>query len=663
MQTHGPTTGGATTHGPTTGGATTHGPTTGGSTMQTHGPTTGGATTHGPTTGGATNMNNGGGGTTTHGPTTGGATMQTHGPTTGGATNMNNGGGGTTTHGPTTGGATMQTHGPTTGGATNMNNGGGGTTTHGPTTGGATMQTHGPTTGGATTHGPTTGGATTHGPTTGGATTHGPTTGGATTHGPTTGGDTTHGPTTGGATTHGPTTGGATHATDGGITHGTTGATHATDGGITHGTTSIGGAHAVTTSHNISSAHNSSFGSHSNIGNGLAPKGSSTHVAKNGAALSTRPNGKISDVHDPKRGMDVHHGLNGNRSIHVERPDHSHVFGERGRPGYVQRGYSYHGHDFGRRSYFYHGHEYSRFYRGYGYHGLHLDVYAPGVYFHPGFYGWAYHPWGSPIRYGWGWGGAPWYGYYGGFFAPAPFYPSAAFWLTDYLIAQDLQAAYAAHQEAGESAPVPSEGGGGPALTPEVKQEISEEVNGQIALENQEAQQNAQNQDIDPGSSGIARMLGDGHKHVFVVGSALDVVDSNQNECALSDGDVLALTSPPPPDATAADLTVLASKGGNECAKTSTVTVQVADLQEMQNHMRELIDQGLQELQTKQGQGGLPQAPPTAQGPPAQAQYAEVAPPADPNAGTEIQQQTQQADQAETDVNTETAQGGTTSPQ
>ena len=655
MQTHGPTTGGATHMNNGGGGTTTHGTTTG-STMQTHGPTTGGATTHGPTTGGATTHGPTTGGATTHGPTTGGA--NTHGPTTGGATTHGPTTGGATTHGPTTGGAT--THGPTTGGATNMNTGGGGTTTHGPTTGG-TMQTHGPTTGGATNMTNGGGGTTTHGPTTGGATTHGPTTGGATTHGPTTGGATTHGPTTGGATTHGPTTIGGTHATDGGITHGSAG-THATNGGITHGPANIGGAHAVTTSHNISSAHNSSYGSHSNIGNGLAPKGSSTHVAKNGGAITRRPNGRVSDVHDPKRGMDVHHGLNGNRSVHVDRPDHSHVFGERGRPGYVQRGYNYHGHDYGRRSYYYHGHEYSRFYRGYGYHGLHLDVYAPGFYFHPGFYGWAYHPWGVPIHYGWGWGGAPWYGYYGGFFAPAPVYPSAAFWLTDYIIAQNLQAAYAAHQEAGEAAPVVVVSGGGPAITPDVQQQVSDEVNSQIALENQEAQQNTQNQDVDPGSSGIARMLSDGHKHIFVVGSALDVVDSNQAECALSDGDVLALMGPPPPDAVAADLVVLASKGGNECGKTSTVTVQLTDLQEMQNHMRELIDQGLQELQSKQGQGGLPQAPPSAQGQPAPAAYADVAPPPEADAGTVIQQQTQQADQAEADVSSQATQPSDTPP-
>jgi hypothetical protein len=422
--------------------------------------------------------------------------------------------------------------------------------------------------------------------------------------------------------------------------------------------------HSVTTSHNISSAHNSSFGNHSNIGNGLAPKGSSTHVAKNGAALSKRPNGHISDVHDPKRGMDVHHGLNGNRAIHVDRPDHSHVFGERGRPGYVQRGYNYHGHDFGRRSYSYHGHSYSHFYHGYDYHGRHMDVYAPDHFYHSGFYGWAYHPWASPVHYGWGWGGAPWLGFYGGFFAPSPVYPSAALWLTDYMVSQDLQTAYAAQQEGGEvDGAQSSADAGGPALTPDVKQEIAQEVNGQLALENQEAQQNAQNQDIDPGSSGVARMLSDGQRHVFVVGGALDVVDSNQAECALSDGDVLGLTNPPPPDATAADLTVLASKGGNECQKSITVTVQVTDLQEMQNHMREQIDQGLQELQNKQGQGGLPQVPSAAQGQPVPAQYAEVAPAADPNAGAEIQQQTQQADQAETDVNTEVAQGGTTQPQ
>jgi hypothetical protein len=388
----------------------------------------------------------------------------------------------------------------------------------------------------------------------------------------------------------------------------------------------------------------------------MAPKGSTTHVAKSGGAITRRPNGRVSDVHDARRGMDVHHGLNGNRRVSVQRHDGSRLVAERGRRGYVERGYHYHGHDFGRRAYFYHGHEYNRYYRGYGYRGLYLSVYAPGFYFAPGFYGWAYNPWAVPIAFGWGWGGSPWYGYYGGYFAPYPVYPSAAFWLTDYIIAQDLQAAYAAHQEAGEVDGDPSAAGGPPELTPEVKQMVADEVRNQLALENAEAAQNAQQQDVDPGSSGIARMMADGRPHTFVAGAALDLVDTSGQECAISDGDVLQLRTPPPPDATAADLVVMASKGGNECQKSSTVTVQLTDLQEMQNSMRETIDQGLQDLQAKQGKGGLPPAPPSAQAKPVEPEYAQIAPPPDPQDGADLQQQAQQADQAEKDVTAEAAQ-------
>ena len=340
------------------------------------------------------------------------------------------------------------------------------------------------------------------------------------------------------------------------------------------------------------------------------------------------------------------------RRVSVDRPGHGRIYAERGRPGYVQRGYAYHGHDFGRRAYYYHGHEYNRYYRGYGYRGLYLNVYAPGYYYGPGFYGWAYNPWAVPIAYGWGWGAAPWYGYYGGYFAPYPVYPSAAFWLTDYIISQDLAAAYAAHQEAGEAdGQQIAAGGGAPMLTPDVKQQIADEVKAQLALENAEAQQTAGGQEVDPASSGIARLLSDGRPHVFVVGDPLDVTDTSGQECAISDGDALQLQGPPPPDATSATLVVLATKGGRECHPSSTVTVQLTDLQEMQNHMRETIDQGLQDLQAKQGTGGIPAAPPSARVAPTQPEYATVAPPPDPADASTIQQQDQQADQAEQEAN------------
>jgi hypothetical protein len=294
---------------------------------------------------------------------------------------------------------------------------------------------------------------------------------------------------------------------------------------------------------------------------------------------------------------------------------------------------------------------------------MYLDVYAPGLYFNPYFYGWAYNPWAMPIAFGWGWGGSPWFGYYGYYFTPYDTYPSASYWLTDYMISQDLQADYDAQQEAGEVDGAPPAAGGPPELTPEVKQQIADEVRTQLALENQEAQQNSQNQDVDPGSSSIDRLFADASKgkpHVLVVGAPLDVVDSTQTECALSDGDVLALRTAPATDAKAADLVVIASKGGQECQKQATVSVSLEDLQEMQNHMRESIDQGLQELQAKQGTGGLPAEPASAKTTPAQAQYDAIAPPPDPNAAGEIQQQAQQGDQAEQNVTAEASpQGGT----
>jgi hypothetical protein len=132
----------------------------------------------------------------------------------------------------------------------------------------------------------------------------------------------------------------------------------------------------------------------------------------------------------------------------------------------------------------------------------------------------------------------------------------------------------------------------------------------------------------------------------------------------VSDGDTLQLRDAPPADATSANLVVLSSKGNPECQISLTVQVQLTDLQEMQNHMRQTIDQGLKDLQAKQGTGGLPAAPPSAAAAPVQSQYAAVAPPPEPNVGADIQAQDQQAAAAEKDVTAEAAQdnGGAAAP-
>ena len=466
---------------------------------------------------------------------------------------------------------------------------------------------------------------------------------------------------------------GAAHGGSGPTT-GSHGATTASHGATTasHGATT--GNHGVTTANHgaTTSAHSPASGGagHSGASGNTAskspikstaatPKGSTEHTTKNGSAVRTRANGKVSDVHDAKTGTDIHHGLDGNRHVSVERKDGSRLVSDHGRRGYVQRNYSYHNHTYVSRSYYYGGRSYNRYYNGYYYGGVYMNVYAPGFYYGPGFYGWAYNPWAAPIAFGWGWGGSPWFGFYGGYFTPYATYPSAAFWLTDYIVSQDLQAAYAARQAAAAAAAGDAEAAAAApaALTPEVKQMIADEVKAQLALENQEATQTAAKADVDPGSSSVARLLTDGHPHVFVVGGGLDLVDASGQECAVSEGDALQLVTPPAANATAADLVVLASKGGNECQKTATVSVNLTDLQEMQNHMRETIDQGLQDLQAKQGKGGLPAAPPSAQIAPTQSPYAAVAPPPDPKDAADLKAADTTATQAEAQVTADAGAG------
>ena len=380
-------------------------------------------------------------------------------------------------------------------------------------------------------------------------------------------------------------------------------------------------------------------------GKTMTPKGSTTVATKSGGSVTKRADGHVATVHDTKRGMDVHHNLSGNRRVEVERRDHSRIVAERGGRGYVQRPYMYHGHEYARRSYYYNGRYYHNYYGRYYYHGMYVNPYYPSFYYGPAFYGWAYNPWVAPVSYGWGWGGNPWYGYYGAYFTPYPVYASPSLWLTDYIIANSLQAAYQANaQAAALSNPAP--------LTPETKQLIADEVRQQVALENSESKTAGQGAEPDAASSSIQRALTDGKPHVFVAGHDLDVVDAGGTECALSEGDALQLTGQTAPDAQAATLAVLASKGGKECSKGDTVSVALQDLQDMQNHMRETIDQGMQELQKKQGQGGLPAAPAAAKAAPVESAMATAAPPPPPESevAAQIKEQSQEADKAENEA-------------
>jgi hypothetical protein len=341
--------------------------------------------------------------------------------------------------------------------------------------------------------------------------------------------------------------------------------------------------------------------------------------------------------------MDIHHGPGNQRTIVRERPGGVRMVSDHYGHGYVARPYRYGGRDFYRRDYYYNGRMYSGFYQPYLWGGVSLSVYAPRAYFGVGFYGWAYNPWVTPVAFGaWGWGGNPWYGYYGGWFAPYPVYAGPAFWLTDYLVSQTLQAAY---QE--RAAELANQQAAGPPMTDDVKNMIAAEVKLQLARENAEAQAGAAQTAPDPQADSVARLLSDNKQHVFVVANGLSV-NSAGGDCFVTEGDVLQLmgaVSPGQP----ASLTVMASKG-QDCGKGNVVQVEVADLQDMQNHMRETLDQGLADLQKKQGTGGIPAAPSSAMAAPQQAAYATNAPPPDPDVKNELAAQTREGEAADAEA-------------
>ena len=397
-------------------------------------------------------------------------------------------------------------------------------------------------------------------------------------------------------------------------------------------------------------------GSHATPGRTVSLKG--------GGSASIRANGQIRSVN--RGGMQIQRNLRGGRTVVSEHSGARIVTTGRGN-GYVQRAYvTRGGHSYYSRTYYERGAYRVGIYRGYNLGGYHYYGYYPGFWYNPGFYGWAYQPWGAPVYWGigmggWGWGGSPWYGYYGGYFSPYPVYASPAFWLTDYVIAANLQAAYASQSSANSDAAAGydqtanyGDGGGQAAnsapvtLTPEVKQAIAEEVKAQLAAD-QKQSSGGQAQAPAPTNDEVPPAL-DPARRTFIVDNNITVISDGQ-ECELTAGDVITrLTDTPDADQNVT-ASVSASKR-TECAPGKQITVSVEDLQEMHNHFEEQLNNGMKALAEKQGTGGLPKAPDTA------TTTSDVPPPPpDTNAAKDLTDLQAAADQVETQVKQETAGG------
>ncbi|MGC1728908.1 MAG: hypothetical protein WA747_05960 [Steroidobacteraceae bacterium] len=121
------------------------------------------------------------------------------------------------------------------------------------------------------------------------------------------------------------------------------------------------------------------------------------------------------------------------------------------RPGLVSRTFVSGGHVLYSRVY--QQHVWHRSGRAFAYETFVPAVRFPGVY-----YAWALAAWSRPVAYAWGWRARPWYPSYGFLFTPYPVYTSPDLWMTDYILAQNMQTAYQAQTAVPAPQPSPPAG-------------------------------------------------------------------------------------------------------------------------------------------------------------------------------------------------------------
>jgi len=453
--------------------------------------------------------------------------------------------------------------------------------------------------------------------------------------------------------------------------------THGTGPGANnaHGTTNAHGPNApgANNPHNASAAH----------GAAAAHRGPPTTTreikTKSGATVhASFRGGKVRTIE--AHNMKIEHGLHGERRIVTEHNGRRIVSMGHGR-GYAERPYfNRGGRAYVQRTYYVGGRRYAYAYRGYYYHGARYYGYAPAYYYHPVYYGWAYNPWPQPVYYRWGYYNDPWYGYYNYYYQPYPAYPTASSWLTDYMISENLRAAYEARLNA-RTLPVPfrfaqsqnlsaslwssdsliagyldsvytgldgfaalaaAGAAAQPKLSPELKQQLADEVKQQIADE-KSAAENSQQTTAAASGDEAPPALNPKFK-IFVVATAIDVTTDNGDDCSLSAGDIIERTGDDIDSDNNVAVVVRSSKQ-EECAVGASAAVDANDLQEMHNHFRETMDAGLKSLADNSGKDGLPKAPDTTT-------TAGEVPAPQPDAGVDndLSQQQKDADQTEAEV-------------
>jgi hypothetical protein len=219
------------------------------------------------------------------------------------------------------------------------------------------------------------------------------------------------------------------------------------------------------------------------------------------------------------------------------------------------------------------------------------------------------------------------------------------------MIAASFQAAYQAQIDAANAAAANAAAMNAAAantfaqpLTPDVKQQIAAEVQYQLQQQQMQAQSQGAAGEVAPAVAPTGLPILDSHQHTLQVYTSMNVVGVSGGECALTESDILQFNGAQPTDGVNASAYVRYSKS-QDCPANTMVSVPVDQLQEMSNHMLEVMEQGLNDFQQKQGQDNLPRLTPamTATTP---APFADAIPAAEPNVQAELQQTAAEGAQA-----------------
>ncbi len=304
------------------------------------------------------------------------------------------------------------------------------------------------------------------------------------------------------------------------------------------------------------------------------------------------------------------------------------------RPGLVSRTFVSGGHVL--YAHVYQSHVWHQFGRAFAYETFVPAVRFPGIY-----YGWALAAWPRPVSYAWGWQAQPWYPIYGLQFTPYPVYTSPDLWMTDYIIAQNMQTAYQSQTVAPGSVPAQADAPATPTsdssfapanaqsedaplaappaaqstpatdspetLPPAITPEVKAQLNAQIKVQLQE-QQAAAAMPVSLTTQSTPPALRPNHVFFEVV-QPLDVPSGTANgHCSLGPNDYIKRTDTMSTEDWTIPVVVELSRP-SDCPAGLATRIGLNDLNAMENEQEAQVVAAMQAASKSMGANGPPSGP------------------------------------------------------